>query len=338
MSRLGLCLTLSVGLAIGVLFAIDPKLDLEVARSVHALRYSGVLNWAEPAISALRDFNLYLIIGLIALSATCIAFQLRRHSGTLPPLRACVLVLLAIAIGPGVIVNAVLKENWSRPRPGVVLASGDESAFRAWWDPDRELPAELFVRVRGGICSVCDVGGRGCFATGHPLHRHYPGTPLRRADQRHTRGCRRTFRQRRDLCRRHPGFGRVDASRAHLPVARDVRQRSAHAICSSLCGEPIVQRGCRCSSRSPPPCFKGDGWHDICTLSLDSGAHRFGSGSSGARRFVKRRETALEIGDQVAGIFKPDVEAKTRAARVPGRGSAVVLAIVDDDKALVASP
>lgn len=135
MSRLGLCLTLSVGLAIGVLFAIDPKLDLEVARSVHALRYSGVLNWAEPAISALRDFNLYLIIGLIALSATCIAFQLRRHSGTLPPLRACVLVLLAIAIGPGVIVNAVLKENWSRPRPGVVLASGDESAFRAWWDP-----------------------------------------------------------------------------------------------------------------------------------------------------------------------------------------------------------
>ncbi|MGV3634193.1 MAG: phosphatase PAP2 family protein [Pseudorhodoplanes sp.] len=135
MAKLGLCLILSVGLAIGILFAVDPSLDLEVARFVQAQKSAGSLRWAEPAIAAIRDFNLYLIVALVSLSAVCIVLQVRRRGAALPPVRACVLVLLAIAIGPGLIVNAVLKENWSRPRPGVVLASADDSSFRAWWDP-----------------------------------------------------------------------------------------------------------------------------------------------------------------------------------------------------------
>ncbi len=135
MSRLGLCVTLSVGLAVGVIFAVDPSLDLKVAHFAHGLRSSGALTWAEPAISAIRDFNVYLMIGLVGLSIIGLVLQVRHRYAALPPARACALVLLAIAIGPGLIVNAVLKENWSRPRPGAVLASGDETTFRAWWDP-----------------------------------------------------------------------------------------------------------------------------------------------------------------------------------------------------------
>jgi lipid A 4'-phosphatase len=135
MSRLGLCLTLSVGLAVGILFAVDPSLDLKVARFVHALNSAKALDWAEPAIRAIREFNIYLMIGLVGVCTTGLVLQVRNRYAALPPVRACALVLLAIAIGPGLIVNAVLKENWSRPRPGVVLASGDEGTFRAWWDP-----------------------------------------------------------------------------------------------------------------------------------------------------------------------------------------------------------
>jgi lipid A 4'-phosphatase len=124
-----------VGLAIGVLFAVDPSLDLRMARFLHALSSAGALDWAGPAIWAIREFNVYLMIGLVGLSAVCIAAQLRGRYAAMIPMRACALILLVIAIGPGLIVNAVLKENWSRPRPGVVLASGDDSTFRAWWDP-----------------------------------------------------------------------------------------------------------------------------------------------------------------------------------------------------------
>lgn len=135
MARLGLCLILSVGLAVGVLFAVDPSLDLRLARFVHALKSTGALDRTEPLIAVIRDFNIYLIVSLLALFAVCITMQIRRRSDTLPPVRACILILLAIAMGPGLIVNAVLKENWSRPRPGAVLASGDDSSFRAWWEP-----------------------------------------------------------------------------------------------------------------------------------------------------------------------------------------------------------
>lgn len=135
MARLGLCLILSVGLAVGVLFAVDPSLDLKVARLVNALKSSGTLDWAESSIATIRDFNVYLIVSLVALCTVCVVVQVRYRAAAFPPLRACVLILLAIAIGPGLIVNAVLKENWSRPRPGAVLASGDDSSFRAWWDP-----------------------------------------------------------------------------------------------------------------------------------------------------------------------------------------------------------
>ncbi len=135
MSRLGLCLTLSVGLAIGVLFAVDPSLDLKVARFAHSLDRAGTLDWAKPAIWAIREFNVYLMFGLVCLGAVCLVVQVRGRYAALPPVRACALVLLVIGIGPGLIVNAVLKENWSRPRPGVVLASGDDTTFRSWWDP-----------------------------------------------------------------------------------------------------------------------------------------------------------------------------------------------------------
>ena len=135
MARLGLCLTLSVGLAIGVLFAVDPSLDLEVARFVHAVLSDRAPGWAGPAVGALREFNTYLMVGLVGVCTVCLILQIRSRYSALPPVRACALVLLVIAVGPGLIVNAVLKENWSRPRPGVVLASGDDGTFRAWWDP-----------------------------------------------------------------------------------------------------------------------------------------------------------------------------------------------------------
>ncbi|MFN3351458.1 phosphatase PAP2 family protein [Pseudorhodoplanes sp.] len=135
MSTIGLCLTLSVGLAIGLLFAIDPSLDLNVAKYFHQFNVSGWPAGVETALSAIRNFNLYLVVGLLVFCIVVLVLQLQRARTGLPDLRACVLILLVIATGPGLTVNAIFKENWSRPRPGVVLASGDESTFRAWWDP-----------------------------------------------------------------------------------------------------------------------------------------------------------------------------------------------------------
>jgi lipid A 4'-phosphatase len=57
---------------------------------------------------------------------------------TLPmliPGRAVIFLVLTFALGPGLLVNGILKEYWSRPRPAEVMTFGGDKAFVAWWDP-----------------------------------------------------------------------------------------------------------------------------------------------------------------------------------------------------------
>ena len=54
---------------------------------------------------------------------------------TLISTRAALFLILTLALGPGLLVNAILKENWGRPRPGMVTQFGGDYAFMPWWDP-----------------------------------------------------------------------------------------------------------------------------------------------------------------------------------------------------------
>ena len=46
-----------------------------------------------------------------------------------------VLMMITLALAPGVIANLILKEHWGRPRPIDVAEFGGNEHFRAWWDP-----------------------------------------------------------------------------------------------------------------------------------------------------------------------------------------------------------
>ena len=141
MSKIGLCLILSVGLSVGLIFAFDPSLDLRVARFFHALRSSGATEHVEPLLYVLREVNVYFVVTVIGIAALGLVTHVRGLPiPMVPSARASVLLLLVVVIGPGLLVNAGLKENWSRPRPGAIFASGDETKFRAWWDPSGACP------------------------------------------------------------------------------------------------------------------------------------------------------------------------------------------------------
>jgi lipid A 4'-phosphatase len=49
--------------------------------------------------------------------------------------RACALLLLAAALGPGLLVNGILKPLWGRPRPHQVESFGGARPYRDWWQP-----------------------------------------------------------------------------------------------------------------------------------------------------------------------------------------------------------
>jgi membrane-associated PAP2 superfamily phosphatase len=49
--------------------------------------------------------------------------------------RACALIVLAVMLGPGLLVNGVLKPLWGRPRPTQAELFGGSRPYQPWWQP-----------------------------------------------------------------------------------------------------------------------------------------------------------------------------------------------------------
>ncbi len=49
--------------------------------------------------------------------------------------RRCLFLVLVVALGPGLIINTVLKPGWGRPRPRQIQAFNGEKTYRGWWQP-----------------------------------------------------------------------------------------------------------------------------------------------------------------------------------------------------------
>lgn len=141
MARAGLCLALIVGVIAGLVFAIDPALDLRISAFFFGPSAQSLTGWEDAVINAVRIFNLVLVIVVVGLAGA--ALVVRMSSRTAPMLvsaRAACLVLLVYLAGPALMANAVFKENWSRPRPGHVIEFGGKHSFKPWWDPRGTCP------------------------------------------------------------------------------------------------------------------------------------------------------------------------------------------------------
>jgi membrane-associated phospholipid phosphatase len=70
-------------------------------------------------------------VGCIVLAA------MRQLPWRLPSLpgRTALLLTLGLLLGPGLLVNGILKEHWGRPRPIEVVAFGGPLPYVDWWDP-----------------------------------------------------------------------------------------------------------------------------------------------------------------------------------------------------------
>jgi lipid A 4'-phosphatase len=127
-----------VGLAAltGLVFAVAPGIDLAVAGFFHGLavhetmprlfRAMGVVRTLEPVVTMLA------IAPAVAVLLVKLFWPKR---ATIMPARAALFLVVSLALGPGLLVNTVLKDHWARPRPGMVANLGGDMTFRPWWDP-----------------------------------------------------------------------------------------------------------------------------------------------------------------------------------------------------------
>jgi membrane-associated PAP2 superfamily phosphatase len=141
MNRTGLVIALAVAVATGLVFALWPQLDLELAAPFFDEGKRQFVRASDPAYWRLRDGVSWLItlIAMPAVVALVLKLVFPRRPLLIPG-RAMLLMLLTLALGPGVVSNLVFKENWSRPRPIDVAEFGGAEHFRPWWDPRGDCP------------------------------------------------------------------------------------------------------------------------------------------------------------------------------------------------------
>lgn len=141
MARIAVCLVLAIGVAAGILFAIDPGLDIYISKLVFFRGDHAIEGIGAAALSAVREFHIKVFAAIIAICAGALILRMIfRKMPMLIPARAAWLILLTYLIGPGLIANAVFKENWARPRPAHVTEFGGTQAFKPWWDPSGSCP------------------------------------------------------------------------------------------------------------------------------------------------------------------------------------------------------
>ncbi|HUC48238.1 MAG TPA: phosphatase PAP2 family protein [Xanthobacteraceae bacterium] len=141
MNRTGLAIALTIAVVIGVLCAVDPQIDLDLAHiSYNSNRNLFDINaqlWVQHARGGAR-----LIVTLLVLPAflAIIGKLIWPKRPMLIEGRAALFLIATLALGPGIITNVILKDHWGRVRPIDVQQFGGAGTFTPWWDPRGECP------------------------------------------------------------------------------------------------------------------------------------------------------------------------------------------------------
>ena len=132
MLRNALLIALALSILTGLIFGLAPELDLSVAR----------LFWQEgagfigqtPTGEMLRSifYGAPLCLAALAILAWVLSLVGFKHPWS-PSGRAVVFLCLSLALGPGLVVNLVLKDHSHRPRPVQTLEMGGKWEFRPWF-------------------------------------------------------------------------------------------------------------------------------------------------------------------------------------------------------------
>lgn len=133
----GLLAAAVLALALAVLFLSCLGIDLAVAGWFHD---GGRFFWRSGATELLRDLGRLVptlaAIGCALVLLAAIVGRASRARGA-----AAAFLLTVLALGPGLIVNGILKQFWGRPRPGQITEFGGALPFQPPFIPTDFCPS-----------------------------------------------------------------------------------------------------------------------------------------------------------------------------------------------------
>ncbi|MTH98213.1 phosphatase PAP2 family protein [Roseibium sp. RKSG952] len=118
---------------VSVFFLVFPKVDLW-ASGLFYVEGKGFVAKDVPILREFRHLGPYLIkIAAIVSVAIMLLKLLLPARSPLVPLRTPVFLVSTLILGPGILVNAILKDNWGRPRPNSVEVFGGTAHYQDVW-------------------------------------------------------------------------------------------------------------------------------------------------------------------------------------------------------------
>lgn len=136
---------LLIGLATMLIVAVSvwsPDLDLALARDLFDPLTKTFPVASASSLEFLRYQGQASIIGFVACIAAALFVKFALpHRPLLIPGRAIIFLAITLAIGPGLLVNGLLKPHWGRPRPVEVVEFGGTDKYVPWWNPDGACPS-----------------------------------------------------------------------------------------------------------------------------------------------------------------------------------------------------
>lgn len=141
MNRSGLLVALAVAALAGAVFGVFPRLDLAVSGLFYDAKDKIFVVNAQPWVQHARTAARLLITAVAAPAFLAVIGKLiwpRRRM--LIDGRGALLVIVTLALGPGVLTNLILKDHWGRSRPIDVVEFAGTDRFVPWWDPRGECP------------------------------------------------------------------------------------------------------------------------------------------------------------------------------------------------------
>ncbi len=141
MNRTGLIIALAIAAVVGVVFAVFPQLDVEIAARFYDPATHAFAASSSARIEHARDAATLLVTLLLAPAFLAIAGKLAfPQRRMLIPGRAALFLIVTLALGPGVLTNGILKGHSARMRPVDVVELGGKERFTPWWDPRGTCP------------------------------------------------------------------------------------------------------------------------------------------------------------------------------------------------------
>jgi len=123
-------------LALGIVFAVYPHLDIQVAAwffDPDAAKFPLASDYEWNVVRRIANcLSLFLLLPALFALLRKLLFP---GSPMLIAPSVVVFLLGSFLLAPGLATNLVLKENWGRPRPNHVEQFAGAAEFQSWWRP-----------------------------------------------------------------------------------------------------------------------------------------------------------------------------------------------------------